>query len=50
MATSKTFAAPSIGLAYEEFWFRAVDENNAEVAGIPRERIQYVVTQLNTAP
>ncbi|MGZ4828046.1 MAG: hypothetical protein ACXV5J_00305 [Candidatus Angelobacter sp.] len=47
--TSKTFGAATIRLSYEQFWLRVLDENNNEVAGIPREQILYVVTNMNTA-
>lgn len=47
--SSHTFGAASISLSYEQFWLRVLDQNNNEVAGIPREQILYVVTNLNTA-
>lgn len=47
---SKTFTAATITLVYEQFWFRVLDENGNDVAAVPREQIQYVVTPLNTAP
>lgn len=47
---SQTFSSPTIALVGDQFWLNVLDENNLQVAMIPREQIQYVVTPLNTAP